>query len=165
MTLSSSVIRIITVDLSYRDTGVCYAELDDDLIIIDAFSIKNPKMEYGFNGLKKMSEGVSSTIETVDRLSFFKKPHAVIVEMPCFTQDGKSALCIGALWGAVKSEWTLVEPSLLKQWSGSIKGDGKTEVKKKVLERVNLDKKQKSNDNIVDSVGLALCFVDLINKL
>jgi Holliday junction resolvasome RuvABC endonuclease subunit len=89
----------------------------------------------------------------------------VIVEMPCFSQSAKSAIVIGILWGIISQlDCVVVEPSLLKRWSGSKSGDKKEKVKEKVLERIHVPKNVENNDDILDAIGLAFCFNDMIRQ-
>jgi len=158
--------KIISVDMSYRDTGVCYIENDRECCtIVDAYSIKNDAMDCGFEGLRLMARRVNVVVNEIRRISMDKNPHVVLVELPCFTQNAKAAISIGLCWAAIINiNCILVEPSFLKIWSSSESGDGKKKVKEKVRTLTNLDKAQLSNDNIVDAVGIGLAFVELINK-
>jgi Holliday junction resolvasome RuvABC endonuclease subunit len=95
------------------------------------------------------------------------KPDIVVIEMPAFSQTAKSALAIGMCWGAITAIEVafLIPPSMLKVWSDSKRGDGKDEVKKKVLERVFLSPTQQRNDNIIDAVGICLMTKDILYTL
>lgn len=157
-------IRIIAVDLSYRDTGVCLMDSENGVTTIyDAFSISNPPMDCSFDGLKDMSIRINNTIDIIDKMDDGRA--VVIVEMPSFSQNAKGAITVGLVWAAVhKLDAILVEPSFLKIWSDSKKGDGKTEVKEKVKSLTSLSRSQLANNNVVDAVGIGLAFCEMIYK-
>src|SRR5687768_3294698 len=124
LTLST---KIIAVDISYRDSGVCLLKNEHGLVTIyDAFSIQNPAMDFGFESLRRMSGNIKSTIDRI-RLECSKfNPDVVLLEMPFFTQNAKAAISIGLVWSAVSDfDCILVEPSFIKLWSGSEAGDKK----------------------------------------
>lgn len=159
------LINILSVDLSYRNTGIALIRNENGSpTLIHAYNHENPPMEYGFEGLMRMSHLVYSTIDEIRLKAEWFKADVVLVEMPCFSQNAKSAIAIGLLWGCIADlDYILVEPSFLKIWSGSKRGDEKKKVKEKVMERTCLDKKQLANDNITDAIGIGLAFCDLIN--
>ena len=157
--------NIIAVDLSYRDTGIAIVESHHGAAtLIHAYNYVNPPMGYGFENLRTMASNVYKTIDEIRLKAELFKADVVLVEMPCFSQNAKAAIAVGLLWGAIVDlDYILVEPSFLKIWSGSKRGDHKAEVKAKVESMTCLDKKQLANDNIVDSVALGLAFCELIN--
>lgn len=129
--------------------------------------LENPKCEgVGFNALKTAQKNLHENTIKILRELLTTDYDAVVIEMPCYTQSSLSALLIGMCWGAIGDiDAVFVEPSALKKWSNSKKGDGKSKVKEKVLERALLSPKEAANDNIVDAVGLALMMIDLVAKL
>lgn len=155
----------MSIDMSYRDTGVCFLTNEHGIITINkTFSYKNPSINYGFEGLRMMSIRMKAIVNAINFNTKADVYHAVLVEMPFFSQNAKSAMAVGVCWGAIQSlDCTLVEPSFLKLWSGSKKGDGKSEVKEKVKRLCSLDRKALANDNQVDAVGIGLAFCELIN--
>ena len=164
MILSSSS-NIVAVDLSYRDTGIALIKNEHGSpTLVHAYNRENPPMEHGFEGLRRMSHLVYSTIDEVRLKAEWFKADAVLVEMPCFSQSAKAAIAIGLLWGCMADlDYILVDPSFLKIWSDSKRGDHKDKVKEKVMSMTCLDKEQLANDNIVDAIGIGLAFCELIN--
>lgn len=159
--------RVVAVDMSYRDAGVCILDRDGLSFTIKTHSLQNPKMNgIGFHALEDAHNQMFSNF-TLRLRELLSEPYdALIVEMPCFTQSSKSAILIGMCWGIIAEfDAILVEPSALKYWSGAKKGDSKSPIKTKVTERVFLNPREQSNDNIVDAVGLALMFEDTISLL
>jgi Holliday junction resolvasome RuvABC endonuclease subunit len=152
--------------MSFRGAGVSILRRSGSEIDISARVLENPMCEgVGFNALREAHKNLYENTVKELRLLLKQSFDAVIIEMPCFTQSSKSALLIGMCWGVVCDiDAILVEPSALKKWSGSKRGDRKLKVKEKVLSRVTLELRQQSNDNIVDAVGLALMFSDLISQ-
>lgn len=121
-------------------------------------------MDYGFDSLRSMARRIGTTVNGIRSTTINHGANVIVVEMPCFTQNAKAAIAIGLCWGSIQSlDCLFVEPSFLKIWSGSKKGDGKKEVKEKVKRLTCLEKDQLSNDNIVDAVGIGLAFCELIN--
>ena len=164
-TLSSY--RVMSLDISYRNTGGCVMRVDDDCpTILETFCLENPKMEFGFDGMFDAHKAMRRTILEAYRKALLLDVHVMILEMPCYTQDAKSALAIGLCWGEIAciDNLLLVDPTALKKWSGSKRGDGKAEVKAAVMNRATLSAKDLSNDNIVDAVGLSLLFVDTVKR-
>ena len=155
------------MDLSYRDTGICMiTNHNGSPTLVHAYNHTNPPMGYGFENLRTMASNVYKTINEIRLKAEWFKADVVLVEMPCFSQNAKAAIAVGLLWGAIVDlDYILVEPSFLKIWSLSKRGDHKQEVKAKVESMTCLDKKQLANDNIVDSVGIGLAFCDLMNRL
>ena len=158
--------KIAAIDLSYRDTGVCIAEFkrnesSSSFHIVSTSSFKNPELTLGFHGLrfasKKMIETMIEIDESIDGCD------VTIIEVPCYTQSAKASLAIGMCWMAAADfdSPILVEPSALKIWSDSRKGDKKEIVKEKVYNRTGF---KTGNDNIIDAVGLALLFADQVSK-
>lgn len=158
--------KILAIDMSYRESGVSLLTYEGSIITVSSRVIQNPELGYiGFRSLVSASANMKTTIERISETMSENSPDVTIIEMPCFSQSAKSAIAIGILWGAVSTlDCILVEPSILKRWSDSARGDKKTKVKEKVLERVILAKYEASNNNIVDAVGLTLLFHDTIRK-
>ena len=160
--------RVMAIDLSYRDTGVCVLKKNQETVFMEkAVSYKNPEMGNGFESLKNCASNLNKLFSDLMNVVRTLPPDILIIEMPCFTQSAKSALAIGMLWGLAArfQKAILIEPSALKNWSESKRGDGKEKVKEKVLSRLHLLSSQSSNDNIVDAIGIALLFLDKINEL
>lgn len=157
--------KILGVDLSYRHTGLCLMKFDGAYSEVqESIAIKNPEFGNGFSSYVIAQKRMQKTIDMINKIWFDTFPNIMIVEMPCFTQSAKSALAIGMLWGmAAQLDCILVEPSALKKWSGSRRGDKKDKVKEVVCSRVPM-LGQSSDDNIVDAVGLTLMFSDEIKK-
>ena len=154
------------IDMSYRDTGVAVAQYHDDSLYTEHIvCLKNPALGYGFNALHESMRSMKyNTMSTIRALYKEYNPDVVVVEMPCFTQNAKGALSIGMCWGFVSTiNAVLVEPSALKIWSGSKRGDKKEKVKEKVLERIS-NFKDMHNDNAYDALGLVFMTSDLINR-
>lgn len=158
------------IDLSYRATGVALINMVGNETSIDGVScLENKEVgSVGFNSLMLASERFLYTKSVLKGIIRDIKPDAIIIEVPCFTQNAKSAIVIGMCWMVAAildgDDTILVEPSALKKWSGSRKGDKKKLVKEKVIERVTLSPAQANNDNIVDALGLTMMFSDLISK-
>jgi Holliday junction resolvasome RuvABC endonuclease subunit len=165
--MSLSCIRILAIDLSYRDTGVCiYDKYDDGTSnVVQTKSIKSKPIGSSFSSYYLARLEMKNTITTINSIFAAWKCDCCIIEMPCFTQSSKSAIAIGLCWGATcylgVENLVFIEPSALKKWSSSKKGDKKTKVKQEVESRGFLD----SNDNIVDAVGIAMMFSDLVSTI
>lgn len=160
--------RVLAIDLSYRDTGVAILQSSGKMTVVEhAECIKNPQFGRGFNALCEASKNTASTLQALQHLYREARHDAIIIEMPCFTQSAVSALAIGMCWGMVASmpDAVLIEPSALKDWSESKRGDKKSVVKSVVSSRVFLEPHKLSNDNIVDAVGIGLLFCDLISQI
>lgn len=162
-------INILAIDISYRSTGYALISREKNTHIIHNFgTLDNPQMFLGFNGLKNASKSFNDkTFQRIWQMINESKADIVVVEMPAFTQSAKAALCIGMCWGALSSfigsdRFCFIEPSVLKSWSESKKGDKKAKVKQKVLDRTNI---QSNDDNIIDAVGIALVTSDIISQL
>jgi len=122
-------------------------------------------MEPGFDGLKSMTKRMGATVNEIRSTALHHNANVIVVEMPCFSQSAKAAIAIGICWGAIqKLDCLFVEPEFLKLWSGSKKGDGKSEVKEKVKRFCVLEKNLLANDNITDAIGIGLAFCELINQ-
>lgn len=163
------LVKIIAIDMSFRDTGVCYMEYTQPIpwiVIKETKSFKcEPCGNITFDNLRQASIFLGKTVQKIHGLIERIKPDAIILELPCFSQNAKSAILIGMLWGALCDRViniNLVEPSALKKWSNSKRGDEKKKVKEKVMSLCALHPKELSNDNIVDAVGLAFMFVEEI---
>lgn len=159
-------VNILSVDLSYRDTGICcITNKHGQPEVIQAYSFKNDKTCYGFECMRAMMEGIAKTINEIRLKAESFKADVTLIEVPYFSQSARSAMVVGLCWGAVAElDCILVEPSFLKVWSDSERGDKKSEVKLKVMSMTCLDKKQLANDNIIDAVGLGLAFCELMNQ-
>ena len=153
------------VDLSYRHTGLCVMEFNEnESRIIRSSALKNPEFGNGFNCYLNAMGEMQDTIDGINYISNKFAVNIMIVEMPCFTQSAKSALAIGMLWGmASQLDCIMIEPSALKKWSGSRRGEKKDKVKEVVCSRVPM-LGQSSDNNIVDAVGITLMFNDEIRK-
>lgn len=123
-----------------------------------------------FDHMQDVSTRAHATMIEICSMFALNGADVVVMEIPCFTQSAKSAFMIGALWGALKScnhlndsNTVIVEPSFIKQWSGSKKGDGKAEVLAKVQSRTMLHKNM-MNNNIVDAIAIGFSFSDLIRN-
>lgn len=118
------------------------------------------------SGLMEAGLNMSNTINSIKELVSTLDNPLVVVEIPAYTQSAKAALAIGICIGCFRScPWIPVEPSLLKMWSGSNKGDKKKKVREVVTERMGDGFRWLSNDNIVDAVGLSLAISDEIFKI
>lgn len=158
----------MAIDLSYRDTGICVLKKNQDAVLMEkASSHKNPEMGNGFESLKNCAINLNKLFNELINAIRRYDPDVLIIEMPCFSQSAKSAIAIGMLWGLSSrfKKAIFIEPSALKKWSESKRGDGKEKVKEKVLSRFHLLPSQSSNDNIVDAIGIALLFLDKINEI
>jgi hypothetical protein len=91
-------------------------------------------------------------------------PHIIVIEFPDRTQHFLDAISLGVCRGIAQCLFNFhsVQPSLLKDWSGSKRGDKKLIVKDRVVERVPLSQEQAKDNNIVDAVGLCLIILDLV---
>lgn len=161
--------KIITVDMSYRDTGVAISTLTPGSVVInEIISLKNPPLAGGFSGLEKAAISFEdNTIDPIRKLILINNLEVVVIEMPAWSQSAVAAMCIGVCWGGLNSlkiQKTVIEPNVLKDWSGSKRGDAKRIVKQKVLERITLTKSQEANDNIVDAIGLSFVVSDTITR-
>lgn len=166
--MNMNSLTVLAIDLSYRDTGVCVLKTNPSRTLLEkAISFKNPEMGNGFDALRSCLSGLNNLYLYISNTIRGCEPDVIIIEMPCFSQSAKSAVAIGMLWGLVSRfpNSILIEPSALKNWSNSQKGDGKEKVKEKVMSKIPLLKHQYSNDNIVDAVGIALFFLDTINDI
>ncbi len=158
--------RIVAVDMSYRDTGVCLLSTEQGSVTIHkAFSIPNPPMECSFEGLREMARLISLTVDKIIDEDKKFESNVILVEFPCFTQNAKAAISIGLVWSSMaRVPCVMVEPSFIKIWSGSDAGDKKSKVKEKVMKLSSLTKDQLSNNNIVDACAIGLAFCELINN-
>src|SRR6478609_7506761 len=87
-TLSSY--RVMSLDISYRNTGGCVMRVDDDCpTILETFCLENPKMEFGFDGMFDAHKAMRRTILEAYRKALLLDVHVMILEMPCYTQDAK----------------------------------------------------------------------------
>lgn len=152
--------------MSYRDAGVALLARDGQDVSITATSFKNPALPgIGFHALQEAARNLTKTVIEIKDLINNAQPNIVVIEMPCFTQSSKAALVIGMCWGCVGDiNANFIEPSMLKRWSGSKRGDKKAKVKEKVLNRAIIPQEQISNDNIIDAVGIALMTSDFISQ-
>lgn len=164
--------KILAVDMSLRDAGVCVFEKQNNRTIIhEALSLKTIKEDTKFRALECDALQLNRTMMKIKELEDVYAPAVILVEFPSFSQQASAGIAIGMVWGAWAPYFSMpnfaaIEPSALKIWSGSKKGDAKTKVKEQVLVRVPvLSAKQTSNNNIVDAVGIALMFCDLIHEL
>ncbi len=164
-----SCIEILSIDLSYRETGYALLRKDNvknSILIKETGLIKSDQMgSFSFDNMKKVSESTNKIVESITEIKSRSCPDFIIIEMPAFTQSAKSAFLIGALWGAVSllNDACLVHPSFIKKWSLSKRGDKKNAVLKKVLERTSLIGKMQNN-NIVDAIAIGLCFCDMVSS-
>ena len=161
--------RVMGIDLSYRATGVAVLDARDGVSeLMLTTCLKNKELGTGFNSFRSAAHSMKvNTLDRIKALRVLYEPDVVIVEVPCFTQSAKSAIAIGMCWGNVAHirAAILIEPSVLKKWSGSKKGDKKLKVKDKVLERVTLRPSDASDDNIVDAIGIGFMFIDLVRTV
>lgn len=162
--------KVMGIDMSYRDTGLCVVGWNPNGICFDKIcSYKNPQLgNVSFENLTQAITRIEETLAKVNDDILNHDPDAIIIEMPCFSQSAKSAVLIGMLWGSLATSIiniNLLEPSALKIWSGSSRGDGKTEVKKKVMSMCSLHPREASNDNIVDAAGICLMFIEKVHQL
>jgi len=153
--------------MSYRATGVAVLECKNESnSILHMECLTNPEFGYGFHSLTAAMNHMK--YDTMPVLHALKRAYDInlcVIEMPCFTQNARSALAIGMCWGfAAQFNASFVEPSALKDWSGSKKGDKKTMVKNKVLERIAACS-HVNNNNIVDALGLVFMTSDLIRTM
>lgn len=157
--------KIIGIDMSFRDTGLSILNTVGNSIDIKSMSITCSEFGSGFNDMVSSMIDIRLSIEQIKSVIDIEKPDAIIVEMPVYTQSAKAALAIGMCWGVVSQlDCFLIEPSALKKWSGSKRGDKKNLVKEKVIERITLSDKELSNDNIIDAIGISLMFNDVIRQ-
>lgn len=165
--LTSDEVRIMGVDLSYRDTGAAVAvRKNDHLNIQEFYNYRNPVTFNGFDGVANGGYAASSTIRKLNRLYCSFGADAIVIELPCYGRGAQTAMAIGLIVGACLNEFKetaiFIRPQELKTWAGAKKGGGKTEVAKKVFEREMIEHK---NDNIIDAIGICCMFNDEITKL
>ena len=151
--------------MSYRGAGAASVSIDNNGISLEKTWLFDspPTSGFGFDSLLRSFSELKNKIYKINKIL---NHDVIIVEMPCYTQSAKSAILIGMCWGsmiALNKHIDIIDPSVLKDWSESKKGDKKNKVKEKVLERFDLTGKD-LNDNIVDAIGICLVFSDLISK-
>lgn len=164
MTTSPSV-NIIGVDMSYRNTGVCWMTKEGSVIKdVGYCSIENGPIKLGFDGLQEAAYHMMRLVDKI--VSLCGDRSVVLIEVPSYSQENKSAVVSGMCWMAAKmieekiGLTFLIDPSILKTWSHSVKGDKKEKVKEMVLNRLPV---RISNDNIIDAAGICLMFSDEIS--
>lgn len=165
--MSLPCINIVGIDMSYRHTGFVRIQrtkkaVGVELQLCSATTIDNDVIQLGFDGLQSMATQMRKTVETI--LCGTSSKDIILIEVPSASQDVKSAITCGMCWMAAKEislkrSAILIDASVLKLWSASVKGDGKEVVKQKVCSRLRLPS---SNDNIIDAAGIALMFSDEI---
>jgi Holliday junction resolvasome RuvABC endonuclease subunit len=164
------LVSVMGIDLSYRSTGFAVAEISEDCAkITDYGKLENKELgRLSFDNLSMAAKSMHATCTKIIKMS--KEHTLTIIEVPSFSQSAKSAMVIGMMWGCVArmlseiNDVILVEPSALKLWSNSDKGDGKERVKIEVLKRVKVDKKSASCSDILDAIGICLMAHDEINR-
>lgn len=160
-------IKILTFDLSYRDTGWSLIKGSREKKEYSFYfgHVPNPVMKTGFDGLKECYEHCSILLNKINDLYDIHQPDICLIEVPSFSQSDMGAIACGLMWGMMSGLNfipTCVSPQQLKTWSESKKGDGKEFVKQKVTERVELGL-SKNNDNVIDAIGLGLMMLDYIS--
>lgn len=168
--MNSRSLRIVGVDLSYRATGFCTLDRIQDnaqtkLSVAGSGTIQLPPLEMGFEGLRQSARNIRTTYEKLSTI--IGGSDIMLIEVPAYSQSAKAALAIGLCWGiaehmAYMHRAVLIDPSVLKTWSGSKRGDAKDLVAQKVHERITLFTK---DDNVVDAAGIALMFSDAVSCL
>lgn len=171
----SSTIRILSVDLSIRNTGFAKLEIHSNpsyrLQLHGSGCIKS--VAINSNRVGKLKHDSQCAFKLIGRLREINNNfecELIVVEMPDFSQDAKSAIHLGMLWGslmALQQEVKVIQitPSALKTWSESKRGDGKQKVIEQVLERVWIPPSQQKNNNITDACGIALLYSDLVKEV
>lgn len=156
---------MITVDLSFSDTGVCVASSSgQEFKIIETLNIKSNAFHGGFDGMELASLEVKRIYQHLLQVLHQYEDYIFIVEMPYKSQSADAAMCIGMLWGMIRQFKMpiLINPSFIKAWSESKPGDKKEKVLEKVSQRW---KPNTSNDNIIDAVAIAMACHDLIRTI
>lgn len=149
--------RIMSIDMSFSSSGFCIMECGECDEILDAYRIESGTIGGGFDNLKNASKKLKELMDSIEFKIQHRHVDLLIIEMPCNPQSSRAAVGIGLLWGAISKleNVLLVEPSLLKIWSESKRGDGKEKVKEKVYSMVHTKER---NDDILDAIGIALAF-------
>lgn len=167
----SDPVRIQSIDMSLREPGFCFLTKEgNSKTINDCYFIKNQAPDASkFRKLELDAASLAYVMIDLKRKEEKFNPHVIIVELPCFTQTATAALSIGMVWGVFadyfsKDNFVAVEPSALKVWSKSKKGDKKEKVLETVLARVPMTSKKMLNNNVIDAIGLALMFCDLVDE-
>lgn len=167
---TSGLFKVLSIDMSLRAAGVCLLEKGESVTIHEAVCCKTTKQSGSrFNCFESDSFQLHQSMSAIKKIEEEHKPDAIIVEFPYISQSADAGIAIGMCWGAwneyfSRSNFVAVEPSALKVWSRSKRGDHKEKVKLEVLNRVWLPEKKQNNDNIIDAIGLALLFLDLYNE-
>lgn len=167
---TSGSFRIMSIDMSLRAAGVCLFEKSEKNILHESFCCETRKNEGSrFNNLELDAFNLHCSLKRIKEVESEYKPDAIIVEFPAVSQNASAGIAIGMCWGIwseyfSKDHFVAVEPSALKIWSSSKRGDKKDKVKQKVLERVWLPPHKQNDDNIIDAIGLSLLFVDLYHE-
>lgn len=156
--------------MSFRASGWSFIILEGFAFLRDYGCVKAPALgNVTFNNLSNGLDGLKHSAESLNKTIQSYTPDIIIIEMPVFSQSAKSAIMIGMCWGVVASlmnqRTLLVEPSALKLWSESKRGDKKKSVKEEVMKRFSLSPKTQANDNILDAIGLGLILCDKIQQL
>lgn len=156
------------MDLSCRDTGVAVLSIGKEIKLENAISLKTKARKYPiqFAEFEYELHELQKTFLNIQEMIDAYQPDAIVAEFPFFSQSNKAGVMIGMVWGMCAKYFNMenfvaIQPSALKLWSGSKKGDGKEKVKARVLNQVFLLPHQASNDNIVDAVGICLLFNQL----
>jgi hypothetical protein len=171
----SDYFRIIGIDLSFKDTGVCLLREDRNpaSIHLDAFSIKSGcDIGNNFSDYENAAKANHTKLIRLHNTIVNNLDSIVIIEVPAYSQSAKASVSIGMCWSVASflhhnypDRVVIIDPGILKYWSESKRGDQKNKVKEKVLGRTSLTPKMASNDNIVDAVGIALAMSDLIKTI
>lgn len=162
---SSPSVEIVGVDLSYRNTGIAWMRKEGSTLRdIGYESLKHPELKMGFDGLMESSSNMSRLVDSI--LSRTPESAVILVEVPSYSQNAKSAIVAGMCWMVAKEIEErrglaiIIDPSILKTWSDSRRGDGKTIVKQEVLSRLPI---RITDDNVIDAAGICLMFSDEIS--
>lgn len=166
---------MVAVDLSIRNAGFAQLEILTEpkyrLQMHGAGCIKSSAYPNGTRvaKLKHDSRCAFTLVEKLKEINNNFEADLMIVEMPDFSQDAKSAIHLGMLWGCLMKlqkeiHIIQIDPSELKVWSESKRGDGKSKVIERVLESVWIPPSQRKNNNITDACGIALLYSDLVKE-
>jgi len=161
------------IDLSFRNTGVAVidrikhgdsVELRPRLATV--VTTKKPekcetldRVRREINNIKRLRMGIE---EMIDKYN----PDIIVIEIPHFSQSASGSYAMGICHSMVESirdtydlkKFGIILPKRLKDWAGSLKGDGKAAVKHKV--RGYDCYSEIRNDNIIDAIGIALLWCD-----
>ena len=169
MLLSTPLIDVLSFDVSYRHTGwanIRYDHEENLVIEIKYGTIDNEVTSYhSFHQYAKYSRNAKRTAEEIAMIESGIRPSVVLYEMPHITQDAMSAVLTGMMWNAINKRYNgyHVEPSHIKRWSNSKRGDKKDTVRLAVKERLGYLPSR--NNNVIDAIANSLMFIDKIKQV